>query len=240
MISNLFQVLEFSRNLALPCMQLVKSYRYAILALIMAATIGAVILFKFPNALQSILHLKDFILHHCRRNPVVLFAALVILPGFAFPVSALLILAGVVWGSTWQSCAWGVLAMSLNMTWAYWFAAGPARGLVTRCLGKRWDRWKQIDQSNLIRLTILLRVTPGVPLFAQNYILGLFAVPYLKYILISIPLNAIYVVGFILTGGAVFKGNFGLAITGILILAAASLLIHFIRIRLQNTNSSQA
>ncbi len=231
---------RFIRAFTLPMnTHLPPKIKFAIFAAILISVACAVILLRFPESLAAILQLKNLILDHCRNHPISLFVALVILPGLGFPVSALLILAGGIWGSTWQSCAWGIFAMFLNMSWTYWIAAGPARVIVTKLLGKRWDTWKQIDHSNLISLTILLRVAPGIPLCAQNYILGLFAVPYSRYILISSPINSIYVIGFILTGGAIFKGSLGLALIGILILAVAAVIVHFIRNRfkLKNSNS---
>ena len=42
----------------------------------------------------------SLLLNWCRENPAGLFLAIAILPGFACPASPLLILAGIVWGST--------------------------------------------------------------------------------------------------------------------------------------------
>jgi uncharacterized membrane protein YdjX (TVP38/TMEM64 family) len=202
---------------------------------ILLATL-ALIAFGFllasPDLVKEVLQVKSMVLDYCRAHPAAIFVALVILPGLGFPVSALLVLAGAVWGSNWQSCLIGIGAMALNMSWTYYLAAGPARALITRLLGDRWDRWKSVSQSDLLRITVLLRVTPGIPLFAQNYILGLLAAPFAHYLLVSIPLNSIYVVGFILTGGAIFQGKVGMAITGIFVLAAAALLVHLIRSKL--------
>ena len=62
------------------------------------------------------------------RHPSALFWAIVILPGLPVPMSALLFTAGVVWRDRpVMACALCLLAMSLNFTWTYWLAAGPAR-----------------------------------------------------------------------------------------------------------------
>jgi len=183
----------------------------------------------WPGGLHFLLGLKETVVTVCRDHPVALFAALAVLPAFGFPASPLLILAGVVWGSNWQSCLIAILAMAINMTWSYFLAVGSANGIVRRLLGERWDRWKNVHPSDLIRFTAILRITPGIPFFLQNYVLGLMSVPFLPYILISVPLNGIFVVGFVLTGGAIFEGNIGLAITGIGIIALATLVIHLVR-----------
>ena len=181
------------------------------------------------------LAMKEPVLNWCRSNPVALFAAIAILPGFGFPASPLLILAGAVWGSDLGSCLIAIAATALNMTWTYAAAAGPARRLISRILGSRWDKWKDMDRRNLLKLTLLLRITPGVPLFIQNYTLGLLAVPFASYLLISVLINGLFVIGIVLTGGAIFEGQIGLLILGISLLIAASVALKMIRRRLAAT-----
>ncbi len=178
------------------------------------------------------LSMKEPVLGWCRSNPVALFAAIAILPGLGFPASPLLILAGAVWGSDLGSCFIAIAATALNMTWTYAAAAGPARRIIARLLGTRWDRWRDMDRRNLLKLTLLLRITPGVPLVIQNYTLGLLAVPFVPYLLISVPINGLFVTGFVLTGGAIFEGSLGAAIAGVSILIAASIAVKMIRSRL--------
>ena len=178
------------------------------------------------------LSMKEPVLGWCRSNPIALFAAIAILPGFGFPASPLLILAGAVWGSDLGSCFIAIAATALNMTWTYAAAAGPARRLISRILGSRWDKWRDMDRRNLLKLTLLLRITPGVPLVIQNYTLGLLAVPFVSYLLISVPINGLFVTGFVLTGGAIFEGQIGVLILGISILIAASIALKIIRRRL--------
>jgi len=189
-----------------------------------------------PFFISMVWQAKDLLIGWCRDYPFVLFAALVLLPGFGFPSSILLVVAGATWGnSKWTACALAMAATALNMSWTYLLAAGPASSLVARLLGTRWDRWRSLDQNDRIRLAILLRVTPGVPLFVQNYVLGLLAVPFLPYILI--PLNGIYVVGFVLTGGAIFKGSLGGTFFGVAVLVAAILVLRLLRARFKSSTS---
>ena len=202
-----------------------------VLTLACACIAGAVWLARGPDFVSAIWHAKDQLIGWCRAYPVVLFVALVLLPGFGFPASALLVLAGATWGSNLTGCAVALFATFLNMTWTYVVAAGPASKLVARLLGARWDRWRCLGQKDRIRLAVLLRVTPGVPLFVQNYVLGLLAVPFLPYILISVPLNGVFVIGFVLTSGAIFEGRLGMAISGVAVLVAAIVLVHLLRAR---------
>ncbi|BCX48300.1 SNARE-associated Golgi protein [Haloferula helveola] len=163
--------------------------------------------------------------------PWVIFLALVILPGFGFPASFLLVLAGVVWGPTPGSCLLAMLAVTMNISWTHLAASGVARPLVTRMLGNRWQRWQNLPKQELRRLTWVLRVTPGMPLCVQNYLLSLLGVPFWYSVLVALPLTGLYVAGFILTGGAIFEGNVGLLITGISVLVVATVVIKSIRAR---------
>lgn len=165
-------------------------------------------------------------------HPWFLFAAIVILPGFGFPVSALLVLAGACWGTSWTSCAMALLAILFNMIWTHRLAAGPARSLIITWLGHRWHHWENLPRADLVKVACMLRVTPGIPLFVQNYTLGLLGVPMGTYLLISVPLNGLFVVGFVLTGGAFFEGRAGLVIAGLGVLVATLLLFRLIRSRM--------
>ena len=180
------------------------------------------------------LQIKNLVITWCSSNSLVLYAAIVVLPGLGFPASVLLVLAGVVWGASLQTCAIALSAIILNLLWTRWLAAGPGKHLISRMLGKRWSRLENLPRADLYRLTCILRVTPGLPLFAQNYILGVLGVPLRPYLMISVPLNALWVVGFVITGGAVFQGRAGIAITGVCILVAGTLLIRLIRSRMRS------
>ena len=215
--------------------------RWCLALTLVGAVIACVVcLAHGPDFVRVVWKAKDQLIDGCRAYPVVLFVALAVLPGLGFPSSALLVLAGATWGSNWTSCAVALFATFLNMSWTYVVAVGPASTLVARLLGTRWDRWRSLGPKDRIRLAILIRVTPGVPLFVQNYVLGLLAVPFLPYILISVPLNGIFVIGFVLTSGAIFEGRVGAAITGIAVLVAAILLVRMLRARFKSLKPNTA
>jgi hypothetical protein len=67
--------------------------------------------------------------------------------------------------------------------------------------------------------------------------LGLLAVPFVSYLLISVPINGLLIIGFVLTGGAIFEGSLGAAIVGVSILIAATLTIKIIRGRINQTTT---
>jgi len=175
--------------------------------------------------------LKQLIESYGAQYPWAIFLALAVLPGFAFPASALLLLAGAVWGSNAGSCALALAAVLLNVTWTHLLAAGPCKSLVTRLLGKHGDRLSALAQADLIKLAWILRVTPAVPLFVQNYGLGVLGVPLRHSLLTAVPVTGLYICGFVLTGGAIFDGRFGLVLTGFGLLVAAAVATRLLRKR---------
>ena len=188
---------------------------------------------QYETHLLDLAHIKDWGTAWFASHPLALYAALVVLPGFGLPASVLLVLAGVVWGPSAQTCAIALSAISFNLFWTRWLAAGPGKKIIARLLGNRWARLEQISRDDLYRLTCILRVTPGLPLFAQNYILGLLHVPILPYMAISVPLIGIWVVGFVLSGDGISHGKIGTAITGVGLLLGAVLIVRMIRSRMQ-------
>jgi uncharacterized membrane protein YdjX (TVP38/TMEM64 family) len=184
-----------------------------------------------------LLDLKDWALELTRSHPLWLFAAIAILPGLGFPSSILLLLAGATWGPNAKACLAAVSAIALNMAWTHALAAGPTRSLIRRFLPAKWLRWLDCPSRNRRQLTLILRITPGIPLFAQNYLLGLLGIPILSNLLISLPIIGSFVCGFVLTGGAIFEGKIGLAITAACLLLAASLAFRLLRPKISPPDS---
>ncbi len=184
------------------------------------------------------LGLKEPVLAWCRSHPVALFAAIAILPGIGFPVSALLVLAGVVWGSTPLACGLALIAVLMNITWSHLLASGIGGKWLRLLLGKHWERWSSTAGTGDWRLACILRITPGIPLFVQNYLMGLLGIPLRHSLAIAIPTTGLYVCGFVLTGGAIFEGRIGLLIVGVSVLVAASLAVKMIRRRMALTSGS--
>jgi uncharacterized membrane protein YdjX (TVP38/TMEM64 family) len=78
-------------------------------------------------------------------------------------------------------------------------------------------------------LIVVLRVTPGVPFFVQNYILGLADAPFGKFLGISCAAAWPYTAAFIVFGDALHHGRAKLIIEGVLVLVALTAATHFVR-----------
>jgi len=174
---------------------------------------------------------KQFVTSYGAEYPWVIFVALVVLPGFGFPASALFLLAGIVWGSNPMSCLLAVSAIVLNVIWTHTVASGPARKLMIRWMGERLQPWFALPNKDLMKIAWVLRVTPGMPLFVQNYGLGALGVPLRISLLTALPVVSLYACGFVLTGGAIFDGRVGMAITGISLLVVAAIGVKILRSR---------
>ncbi len=164
------------------------------------------------------------------KNPWALFLALVFLPGLPVPMSLLFLTAGVVWKeSPITACSICIFAMALNQTWTYWFAAGPARKLVEKLLAATSIQIPDLPRGDHLKLILVMRLTPGIPLFFQNYLLGFLRAPFYLYLPISILCTGVIGCGVVLSGAGLADGKLKWAITGVSLIVLGGVLTHAIR-----------
>lgn len=164
------------------------------------------------------------------EKPWVLFVALVVLPGFPVPLSALLVIAGLVWGKQpLMACSLCLVALALNLTWTYWLAAGPARKLVEKLLASSAIAIPDLPRGDHLKLILVLKLTPGVPMFFQNYLLGFLRAPFHLYLPISILCNGIVGTGIVLSSVGIGDGKMMPALTGISLIAVGVVLTQLVR-----------
>lgn len=163
-------------------------------------------------------------------RPLLLFAGLVILPALPIPTSALLFLAGTVWRDRpVVACVICLTAIALNMTWTYWAAARPGRGLVEKLLAAGRFQIPELPHGNHLRFILLLRLTPGFPLFLQNYLLGFLRVPFRLYLLVSMCCTGLIACGVVLSGAGVADGNLTPMISGVALIALGMVVVQWVR-----------
>lgn len=166
-------------------------------------------------------------------HPWWLFAGLVVLPGLPVPTSALLILAGTVWRDRpVAACGICLAALALNMSWTYWVAARPGRGLVEKMLAAGTVKIPVLPKDNHLRAILLLRLTPGVPLFLQNYLLGFLHVPFGLYLPVSLACSGVIGCGVVLSAAGVAGGNLTPVISGVALIVVGFVVVQMIRQRL--------
>jgi uncharacterized membrane protein YdjX (TVP38/TMEM64 family) len=207
-----------------------RNVRIGLVLLLVAAGVCGWLAWKMGVDLASLkeawTQLNDYLVKH----PAALFIALVFLPGLPVPMSALLFTAGVVWrDDPVMAVALSMLAISINLTWTYWLAAGPARRVVEKVLASSSVKIPDLPRGDHLRLILVLKLTPGIPFFFQNYLLGFLRAPFMLYLPVSILCNGIIGTGIILSGVGVGGGNLKWAIWGISIIALGVVLTQLIR-----------
>lgn len=166
-------------------------------------------------------------------RPWLLFAGLVVLPALPIPTSALLLLAGTVWRERpVAACAICLLALTLNMSWTYWLAALPGRGLVVKLLAAMRMRVPELPAGNDLRMILLIRLTPGFPFFMQNYLLGFFRVPFRLYLPVSMACNGMISVGVVLSAAGVADGNLVPVLTGVALIVVGAVVVQWARAKI--------
>jgi uncharacterized membrane protein YdjX (TVP38/TMEM64 family) len=172
----------------------------------------------------------DAALVYLKQNPWALFAALVVLPGLPIPTSVLLATAGVVWqDKPVVACSLCLLALALNFTWTYWLAAYPARRLVEKMLVRTSIQIPDLPRGDYLKLILLLRLTPGIPLFLQNYLLGFLRAPFVLYLPVSMLCTGVIGIGVVLSAAGVADGNLKWAVTGVSLIVLGGVLTHLVR-----------
>lgn len=168
-------------------------------------------------------------------GPAVYFAAMAVLPAFGVPMAPFALAAGPLFGERLGFPAiilLGIVALTLNLVVTYWLARRALRQWLTRLLGRFGYAIPRVEREDITDLIVLLRVTPGVPFFAQNYLLGIADAPFLRYLVLSCAIQWPINCGFMLFGDALSQGRGKVIVTAILLLAAVSVGTQFVRRRL--------
>ncbi|MFP4167105.1 MAG: hypothetical protein ACLFUF_08105 [Opitutales bacterium] len=163
----------------------------------------------------------------------VLVLAVATLPGLGAPISPLLVLLGAIIGPRYglpTACAIGIAAHSICSVWTYAVAAGPLRRFLLKTLLKN-RTLPNPNRRNALHIAIVVRITPFLPYALQNIMLGVLQIPFRLYLITSIPLQSLYTIGFVVTGGAIFKGRTGLALTALLLILVLVLVTRMLRNR---------
>lgn len=165
-------------------------------------------------------------------SPWLLFPALVLLPLVGVPVSPLWVALGIRFG-----VGWGLLiamaGLLINFTLGYAIAARLGHGRMRTWLERRGRSLPELARGDELRWIALVRVTPGVPLFVQNYLLGLARVHFPSYLLVSLPIQMLYAGLFVVLGTSLQGSRLWYGVLAGAGLVAAGLVISLLRSRLQ-------
>lgn len=163
-------------------------------------------------------------------DPLSFFLLAAVLPALGFPITPLFVLAGAVFGTA-LGLFGSLLALAANLLLCHWIAHSALRPHLERLLARTRYRLPSFDgkRSSALRFTLLLRVTPGLPLFIKNYLLGFSGIPLKLHFGVSMLLTGAYAAGFVLLGESMFERNLAEAIIGVVILIVISLAVLLLR-----------
>ncbi len=165
-------------------------------------------------------------------GPWTFFIMMVLLPAIGVPMSVFTLTAAPAFADNLGLLTvvlLGVSAIVANLALTYWLSAKALRPLFVWLLQRLGFRMPTAASRDTTDLIILARVTPGLPFFAQSYLLGLAGVPFGKYMivscLISVPMN----IAFIIFGDALLQGKGKMVLLIFSGIVALTALTHLIR-----------
>lgn len=114
-------------------------------------------------------------------------------------------------------------ALVLSLSLSHLLTTRLLRAQVARLLGRLGYSIPQVPAHEARNLTLLMRLTPGMPLVIQNYTLPMAGVPLSTNLVLTLPVQGCVALGFVFLGDAFTKGNVGKAVVGAMLLAAVAI-----------------
>ena len=161
-------------------------------------------------------------------NPGLLFAAVALLPLAGVPASPLLIAVGVRLGTA-TGLAFVAGAYLINFTAGYWMARNWFRAPLGRWLARRGQSIPKIAAADETQFILLLRITPGSPLFVQTYALGFAQVNFTRYLVLSMLVQMLYVYAFLSLGQSLNHNAAWHLILAVALLIGLALAVNLLR-----------
>jgi uncharacterized membrane protein YdjX (TVP38/TMEM64 family) len=141
-------------------------------------------------------------------GPLPLFGAMAILPAFGMPLTPFFILAGATFGVARGLLGSGV-ALALNLALCYWIARSGMRPRLVSLLRRFSYELPDFEEKDkgAVRFTLAVKLAPGVPGFAKNYVLGVAGVPLAVYFGLSMLITGAYATALVVLGESFLEHN---------------------------------
>lgn len=154
--------------------------------------------------------------------PMLFFGALVVATFLPFPIGLFYLAAGVAYGIG-PALVWiaGSLVVSnlILHTAARTFLRPTLESIVAR-RGYSIPRFDSVlDEALFITL---IRLTPGFPYFLQNVILAVARLDLMRFVVLSVAIQMIYVTGFVVLGRSALDGQLGWTVGGLALFVAVA------------------
>jgi len=197
--------------------------------LVILAVAGLVLVMSGTNLIE----VRDRCIAVVRDSgPGLFFTAMAILPALGVPMLAFTLSAGPMFG---ERLGIGIVvllslaAITVNVIVSYFFARYTMRPVIERLMAWLGYKLPKIPEGDITDVIIIVRVTPGIPFFAQNYLLGLAGVPFRKYLWVTCILTWVLSGAFVFFGDALVRGQGKIAIITGCLLIAGTAATHLIR-----------
>jgi uncharacterized membrane protein YdjX (TVP38/TMEM64 family) len=167
--------------------------------------------------------------------PLVFFSVTVLVTLLPLPMSLMYITAGTIYGIV-PSLLWTVPTLFVsNLIW-HGLGTSFLRPALARLVRRRGVSIPTLQTpSDQALFTTLIRVTPGIPYFLQNVVLALAGIEFIRFVAISIFVQMFWALGWLVLGRSAFEGEAGLAVTGVAIIVAGTIVARWMRRRLQRS-----
>jgi uncharacterized membrane protein YdjX (TVP38/TMEM64 family) len=154
-------------------------------------------------------------------SPPVFFAAMSILPAIGLPLTPFYIVAGATFGVP-IGLLGSMIALTVNLALCYLIARSIPHAWLEGVMSRFGTKFPTFDEpSGAIRFSILVKLTPGVPMLLKNYLLGLSGVPFKVYLFTSLVTSLLYAVPLMILGNSLFDHDWNRSTVAIILGIAA-------------------
>ena len=194
------------------------------------ALLGGVLVAALSVALWLFWNHEEVLEWKREAEPLPFFVLMALLPALGFPITPLFVLAGAVFGAT-VGLIGSFLGLAVNLLLCHWIAHSALRPHLERMLARTNYRLPRFDadRRGALQFILLVRITPGVPLFLKNYLIGFSDIGLRLHFGISILLTGAYGAGFVLLGESMLEHDVFEAIIAAVILALVSVAVVLLR-----------
>ena len=203
------------------------------LLVLLGSVLGVFFLERSGLGMAEVKAASEWLEEFMTAHPWVLFLAIVILPGLPAPISPVMVLAGAIFHEhALLACLACLAALLVNLSWTYWVAAKPGRGLVRWMFERAQVQVPVVAEHNHMKWLLIVRLTPGFPLFIQSYLLGFVGIAFWRYLWVSFLCSGSIACGMVLTGAGVGDGRIGPILGGVGVLVVVVVVLKVVGGRL--------
>jgi uncharacterized membrane protein YdjX (TVP38/TMEM64 family) len=125
----------------------------------------------------------------------------------------------------------GAAAVAVQLALSYWLARYALRPLAARLVRRRGLVVPRVTPQNALSIALLVRLTPGPPMFFGSCVLAMAEMRFGLYLIVSWLVALPWVCAGVILGRGLLQGNFGLAASGVGLVLAALVATRLLRRR---------